>query len=131
MLKKISATLSLMVSMTCLPVYADNYTSCSVELAVSSPPIQLDQRVAFNVSNENGINRSITLSGGSAPVVFDQLICSGMPYMISATLYSTSANKLMQDAPSVGECVLRAGPIVLGSEGSSVSAVFPNDFNCE
>ena len=132
MLKKLSITISLVAMMTCLPIHADNYTSCSVELAVSAPPIKSDQYVAFNVRNEDGVNRSITLSGGSGPVTFEQLICSRMPYTISATLYSRTPNRLMHDAPpAIGECVLRAGPIVLGTENSSLSAVFPKDFDCK
>lgn len=132
MLKKMSIATSLVAMMACLPVHADNYTSCSVELAVSSPPVKSDQYVAFNVRNEDGINRSITLSGGSGPVTFEQLICSDMPYTVSATLYSRATNQLTYDAPpAIGQCELRAGSIVLGAANSSLSAVFPKDFDCK
>ena len=111
------------------PVYASD-NSCKVEVAVSTPPIQLDQSVAFNVTTygNQGSSKAITVKGGSAPQVINQLTC-GMAYNISATAYSTPSNGL-RETPPIGQCMLKTGVVVLQEPGSSVSVVFPNDFIC-
>ena len=115
-----------------VPAYADDgYISCSVEVAVSSPPVPATDRVIFNVSNERGTNKSKTLNVGSEPYTFTNLICSGLPYSISATTYSAPANTLLPSTQQVvGQCVLKAGAMVMDEENDSISVVFPQDFNC-
>ena len=105
----------------------DVYTSCSIEVAISSPPITTTQYVVFNVNSDRGTSRSVTLKGGSAPNTFANLICSSMPYNISATLYTYPNSTLSQ---TVGQCVLKSGPVVLNEAYNSISVVFPNDFDC-
>lgn len=106
----------------------DAYTTCSIEVAVASPPVQSTERVVFNVSSERGTNRSITLKGGSAPTTFMNLICSGVPYTISATLYTSPTPS--HRASAIGQCVLKAGDVVMDEAYNSISVVFPNDFKC-
>ncbi|CAM2923893.1 Uncharacterised protein [Legionella steigerwaltii] len=130
MLKKvIVATLSLISFSAFLPAYANEDLSCKVEVAVATPPVQFDQNVAFNVTNEFGLGRSLTLGGGKAPQFIDRIPCSSAPLTISATLYSTPLNSLFQ-GPIIGQCVLKAGPVILNGPDNSVSVVFPYDFNC-
>ncbi|WP_419418950.1 hypothetical protein ACNVED_10395 [Legionella sp. D16C41] len=112
-----------------LSSYAENINSCQIEVAVATPPVAMDQRVAFNATNYQGIIKSITLKGGSAPYLITELPCSDVPYTISATLYTSGSNQLFNNTP-IGECTLKAGPVVLGSENSTISVVFPHDFNC-
>lgn len=130
MLKKTAVTmLTFMGAISYLPAFADDsYTTCSIEVAVATPPVKLDERVVFNISSERGTNRSITLKGGSEPTVFSNLICSGVPYVVSATLYASPVHPVLSNA--VGQCVLKAGDIVMNEAYNSVSVVFPNDFNC-
>ncbi len=54
--------------------YADDYTSCDIHVAVSTPPVHLNESVVFNVSSERGTNRSTTLKGGSEPFTFTHLL---------------------------------------------------------
>ena len=125
-------TVLLIATTVFIPAYAaDNgYSTCSVEVAISTPPVQPNERVIFNVSSERGTNKSITLKGGSLPYTFANLICSGTPYNISATLYSAPSGTLLPGAQAIGQCVLKAGDIVMDEENDSVSVVFPYDFNC-
>ena len=124
--------IAILATSTYLPAYADDtgYSSCFVEVAVASPPVNPNERVVFNVSNERGTNNSTTLKGGSAPQTLKNLICSNIPYTITATLYSTPSTEFMQMAQGIGQCVLKAGAIVLNEPDNSVSVVFPYDFNC-
>lgn len=109
-----------------MPALAQEENSCYIELAVSSPPVELSQSVAFNVSTDYGFSQSRTLKGGSAPQTIEQLPCTDTPYTISASLYSAHANQLT----AVGQCLLKAGQISLSAPYNSVSVVFPNDFVC-
>ncbi|KTC80285.1 MULTISPECIES: hypothetical protein [Legionella] len=130
MLKKvIVATLSIINFSVFLPAYANEDLSCKVEVAVATPPVQFDQNVAFNVTNEFGLSKSLTLLGGKAPQFIDKLPCSPAPLTISATLYSTPTHSLLQ-GPIIGQCVLKAGQVMLNGSDNSVSVVFPYDFNC-
>lgn len=104
--------------------------SCEVQVAVSSPPVQLDQSVAFNITNDDGISKSIILQGGSSPKIIGKLICSPLPYTISATRYYTSPSFTANRAQPIGECVLKAGNVILNGSNNSVAVVFPNDFIC-
>ena len=126
------ATVSVLSMMVYLPSFADDtgYSSCSVEVAVATPPVTLGESVVFNVSNERGTNNSITLKGGSAPQTIRNLICSNIPYAITATLYSTPSNGVSQVAQGIGQCILKAGMVTLNEPDNGVSVVFPNDFNC-
>lgn len=128
--KLIVTTLSVISLSVYGAVHAENMDNCKVQIAVSTPPIQLDQSVAFNVSNEAGINKSVTLKGGSAPQFIDKLPCSNVPFTISATVYSTPSNDAWMQSPPVGQCTLNAGAILLNGSGNSVSVVFPYDFTC-
>lgn len=131
MLKKVILSALAVISLsTILPAYADEDMSCMVQFAVASPPIQQDANVAFNVNNDNGFSKSITLRAGSEPQVIERLPCSAVPLTISATLYSTSSNTLAL-GPIIGKCALKAGPILLNGSDNSVSVVFPYDFICD
>ncbi|KTC65519.1 Uncharacterised protein (plasmid) [Legionella adelaidensis] len=130
MFKKIAtATLSLIAISAFSSANAETSHSCSLEVAVSSPPVGFDQSVAFNINSANGINRSVTLKGGSSPKLLDQLICSDVPYTITATQFFSPSFNLGSGA--IGTCVLKAGDIILGQANNSISVVFPNDFNCK
>ncbi|KTD01795.1 hypothetical protein OQJ19_12435 [Fluoribacter gormanii] len=131
MLKKIMmTTLSIINLSVFLPAYADGDMSCKVQVAVATPPIPFDQNVAFNVtSNELGLNKSLTLMGGKGPQFIDNIPCSPAPLTISATVYSTPGYTLQ--GSSIGQCVLKAGYVVLNGPENSVSVVFPYDFNCD
>lgn len=130
MLNKFMATTLTLISIT-IPHYAyANDDSCEVQVAVSSPPVQFDQSVAFNVTNDNGLSKSIILQGGSTPKTIGKLNCSPMPYMISATQFYTPPNMFHKIVQPIGECVLKAGNVILNGSNNSVSVVFPNDFIC-
>ncbi|MGQ3890045.1 hypothetical protein ACQUW5_13570 [Legionella sp. CNM-1927-20] len=124
--KLILTVLGLMFS---LSSYAQNMDSCKIQVAVSTPPIDSTQQVAFNITNYQGVTKSITLKGGSAPSFISELPCTDIPYIVSATLYNIPSKSLQQPAP-IGQCTLRAGYILLGSKDNSASVVFPQDFNC-
>lgn len=131
MFKKIaSAAFVLGISTVSMPIYADNSYSCSVEVAVASPPVLQTEKVAFNINNEYGISRSITVSGGEAPKTVEKLLCSTQPYLISATLYPIE-NDLKSTPGQIGQCMLKAGPVYMAEPKNSISVVFPNDFICE
>lgn len=124
MLKKLVATSLSFIAITAyIPAHAESHT-CSVEVAVSTAAVEARTNIAFNITNEAGVNRSITLSNTSNPQVIDNLLCSTSPYMITATAYLAPA------AAHIGECRLKAGAIVLGDKYSSVSVVYPDDFRC-
>ncbi|WP_131779166.1 hypothetical protein [Legionella bozemanae] len=110
-----------------VPAYANEDLSCKIEVAVATPPVQFNQNVAFNVTNEFGLSKSLTLFGGKAPQFIDRLPCTPVPLTISATVYSIPT--LLQ-GPVIGQCVLKAGPVILNGSDNSVSVVFPYDFNC-
>ncbi len=130
MLKKFFVTtLSIMAVSTSQVVFA-NDDSCEVQVAVSSPPIYIDTNIAFNVTNDNGFSKSITLQGGSAPKVINKIVCSPIPYTVSATQYSTPNNGIIKPIQAIGECTLKAGNVILNGSNNSVSVVFPNDFIC-
>ena len=124
--------LGIAIVTSCSIVYADDsYTTCSINVAVSSPPIQQNERVVFNVTSERGTNRSITLKSDSEPFSFNNLICSGVAYTISATRYGSLSNALVPVVnQAIGECALKAGDVVMDEAFNSVSVVFPNDFMC-
>ncbi len=122
-------SLSLINLFVFLPAYADGDMSCKVQVAVATPPIPFDQNVAFNVtSNELGLNKSLTLMGGKGPQFIDNIPCTPAPLTISATVYSTPYYAL-QTSP-IGQCVLKAGYVVLNGPENSASVVFPYDFYC-
>lgn len=125
----IAATLSLINLGAVLPAYANEDFSCKVEVAVATPPVQWDQNVAFNVTNEFGLSKSLTLMGGKSPQFIEKIPCSPTPLTISATIYSVPTASLFQ-GPAIGQCVLKAGQVVLNGPDNSVSVVFPYDFNC-
>ncbi len=125
----IAASLSIMISTVPQYVFA-NDDSCEIHVAVSSPPILPNDNVAFNVTNDNGLSKSIILQGGSTPKTIGQLLCSSSPYTISATKYSTPQNNVAKLGPVIGECSLKAGNITLNGPNNSVAVVFPNDFIC-
>ncbi|MCL9685275.1 hypothetical protein [Legionella maioricensis] len=128
MLKNIFATTLSLVAVIA-PHYAyANDDSCEIQVAVSSPPILPNNSVAFNVTNDEGLSKSVTLRGGSAPKTIEKLNCSPRPYTVSATLYSNAP--LAKLAPPIGECTLKAGNVILNGFNNSVAVVFPNDFIC-
>ncbi len=131
MLNKLSiATLAILTLTTYIPAYADDYSSCSIEVAVATPPVNLNETVIFNVTNERGTNNAFSLKGGSAPHTFTNLICSNIPYNLTATIYASPSNGTLDVVPGVGQCSLKAGVIVLNGPENSASVVFPYDFNC-
>ncbi|MFJ1267668.1 hypothetical protein ACD661_03735 [Legionella lytica] len=101
--------------------------SCMVQVAVASPPVMPKENVAFNVANEYGFSKSITLTGKSGPQYIENVPCNEHPLTITATSYETPSNTLLTQ-PGVGVGKLKAGPIILGFPGNSVSVVFPYDF---
>lgn len=130
MMNKLLATTLSLVAMT-IPHYVHaNDDSCEIQVAISSPQIQPDQSVAFNVTNDNGLSKSIILQGGSTPKTIGKLTCSPAPYTISATQFYTLPNMNAKNSPQIGQCILKAGTVVLNGSNNSVSVVFPNDFIC-
>lgn len=109
-------------------VYA-NDDSCEIQVAISSPPILPNNSVAFNVNNNDGFSKSVILQGGNAPKTISKLICSPLPYTVSASKFSTSTNELAKQN-QIGECSLKAGNVILNSSNNSIAVVFPNDFIC-
>ena len=114
----------------CTNVYAYDIDTCKVQVAVAAPPIRPNENVAFNVTNDKGITKSITVKGGSAPQFIEKLPCGSSPFTISATYYSTN-DLLRQLTTPIGRCVLYAGPVTLDGPENSVSVVFPFDFQCD
>lgn len=104
---------------------ADN--SCELQIAASTPPLTINDRVSFNIVNDLGTSKSFMLQAGSPPKIISNLPCSTSPYLIGATLFS-DINEI--GAQPVGQCALKAGYILLKSSNSSVAVVFPNDFTC-
>lgn len=108
---------------------AENDMSCMVQVAVATPPVSLDENVAFNITSDYGFSKSITLRGGSGPQFIDGIPCSEAPLTISASSYATPSNAQLF-GPIIGRYVLKAGVVVLAAPGNSVSVVFPHDFIC-
>ncbi|BCA96719.1 hypothetical protein TUM19329_30800 [Legionella antarctica] len=128
MLKNILVTtLSLISVITTQFSYASD-DSCEIQVAVSSPPILPNNSVAFNVTNDEGLSKSVTLRGGNAPKMIEKLNCSPRPYTVSATQYFNAP--IVKLTPPIGECTLKSGNIILNGSGNSVAVVFPNDFIC-
>lgn len=127
MFNKFLVTSLVAMGLSCT-IYADDM-SCKVQVAVATPPVEFNQSVAFNLTNDGGFSKSITLKGGSAPQFIEKLPCSNLFYTITATQYNTPSNdaRLMQ---GIGLCSLRAGSISLNGSDNSVSVVFPYDFVC-
>lgn len=128
MFNKFLATSLTILSMATPCCVHANDDSCEIQVAVSSPPVQPDQKVAFNINNDNGVSKSTILAGGDSSKIIGKLTCSPLPYTISATQYFTLPQKLMSQP--IGECVLKAGPVILNGSNNSVTVVFPNDFIC-
>lgn len=129
--KFVMTTLSVIGLSVSVAAFAENMDSCKVQVAVATPPVQADESVAFNVSSESGINRSLTLKGGSAPQMIEKLPCAtNSAYTVTATQYSTPSNDLLFQLQGIGQCTLKAGQFLLSAPGNSVSVVFPNDFIC-
>jgi hypothetical protein len=128
MLKNIIATTFSLITIVAPQYVYANDDSCEVQVAVSSPPILPNNSVAFNVTNDQGLSKSVTLRGGNAPKIIEKLSCSPLPYTISATLYSNAPNTKL--APPIGQCTLKAGNVNLNGSYNSVAVVFPNDFIC-
>jgi len=113
-----------------IPAHAEFDDSCFVEVAYANSGPQHYDFVAFNVVNDLGVSRSITLTSGGHSEIIDKLPCSTTNgYYISATPYSTSMN-IIKEIPSVGLCQLKAYPVLLGLQVNSASVVFPDDFIC-
>ncbi len=138
MFKKISFSTLTLLTLVSSPSQAlslsipagDDYTSCVIHVAVSTPPLRKEDRVIFNVSDElRKINFSTTLSGGSDPSAFSNLICTDVPYTVSATLYSVPSNFVGHNK-TLGLCTLKAEKITLNQANSNAWVVFPGDFNC-
>ena len=131
MINRYKATLLSIIALTiATPVLAADVSDCKVSLAISTPPVQPNQRVSFNVTGTY-TNNSIVLDEKNASKTIDGLVCSDKePYLISATLWSTSMRSLTESKKPVGQCILKSGPIILGSSENSVSVVFPYDFIC-
>lgn len=130
MLQKTILTFISIVSLFAFyPAYAESDLSCRIQVAVSTPPIDIDQNVAFNVVNDYGFGKSITLRGGNQPQFIEKIPCTSAPLTISATPYTVAANGLLQGT-SIGQCILKSGPILLHSAENNVSVVFPYDFKC-
>jgi len=132
--KFIAGAISVVSFTMIMPAFAENVENCRIEVAISTPPVQLDQNVAFNVTSDSYANKSITLKGGSAPQHIENLGCStNDAYTISATLYNTPSNNSLtaKSAKPIGQCQLKAGPVAMRFPGDSVSVVFPNDFVCD
>ncbi|HHT9953113.1 TPA: hypothetical protein ACT9K3_002994 [Legionella pneumophila] len=130
MFNKFLVTTLSVVTLTLSPYGFAKDDSCEVQVAVSTPPVQFDQSVAFNVTNDDGISKSIILQGGSSPKTIGKLICSPAPYTISATQYFTPTGLTNKHAQPVGQCVLKAGNVILNGSNNSVAVIFPNDFIC-
>ena len=132
MLNRLSLPTVVMISLaTSAPTFADeHYTSCAIEVAIAVPPVTMDEHVVFNITSERGTSRSVTLQGGSAPFTFSDLICSSVPYTISATRYSYPTTPSKKASESIGQCSLKAGLVVLNEAYNSVSVVYPHDFIC-
>ncbi len=114
-----------------VPAYANSDTSCAVEVAVAvsaMAPAGQKHYVAFNVANENGLNRSITLSMGQGPTVIRDIPCANGDVTISATAYTVNDDTYSLLEP-VGKCRLK-GSVSLRYPGDSVSVVYPFDFVC-
>lgn len=135
MFKKMSFSALTLLTLVSSPTQAaitpaDDYTSCIIHVAVSTPPLRKEDRVIFNVSDvQRKINFSTTLFGGSAPYSFMNLICTDVPYTVSATLYSVPSN-FVSNKKMLGLCTLKAGNIALNQANSNAWVVFPGDFNC-
>lgn len=116
---------------TALPqfVYANDY-SCEIQVAVSTPPVLPNNSVAFNITNDEGLSKSVILQGGSAPKTIEKLVCSVHPYTVSATQYFSEPTAVAKFARPIGECTLKAGNVILNGSNNSVAVVFPNDFIC-
>jgi hypothetical protein len=130
MLNKFVATTLSLIAFT-VPQYVHaNDDSCEIQVAVSSPPIQPDQSIAFNVTNDNGLSKSIIVQGGGSPKIIGKLTCSPTPYTISATAFFNLPNMITNNGQPIGQCMLKAGNVFLSGSNNSVSVVFPNDFIC-
>jgi hypothetical protein len=103
--------------------------SCEIQVAVASPPISLDSSVSFNITNEEGAHRSFVLPAGNPSKIISNVSCSPYPYMISATLFSYRPPKPLMNP--IGECILKAGHVLLQAPNSSASVIFPQDFICK
>lgn len=133
MLKKILITSAALLSIS--TSYADeNYNSCAIEIAVATPPIGYNEKVAFNVTSDRGTNQSVTIRGGDAARTIGHLICAGDPFKVTATFYSTPSYQLLDKLgiinQPVGQCSLKAGSIMLNGPFNIASIVFPQDFVC-
>lgn len=123
-------TFSIISLSTFMPTFAyAEESSCAVHVAVSSP-VPLEHSVAFNVTNEDGLSKSIILGGGSGPKTIENLLCSRAPYSISATEFFNSSYLKTKTNPAIGQCKLRAGNVILNGTNNSVTVVFPQDFIC-
>ncbi len=129
MLKKLIISGYVVLAMTIPQHSAAQDNSCEVQVAVASPPVPRDNSVAFNISNEQGVNKSFILDAGNQPKTITNLSCLPSPYLISASLFAQTPNQLNNQP--IGQCTLKAGYILLKSSNSSASVVFPYDFNCQ
>lgn len=133
MLKKIIITSAALLSIS--TAYAqDNYNSCAIEIAVATPPIGYNEKVAFNVTCDRGTNQSVTIRGGEGARTIGGLVCSGDPYNVTATFYSSPAYQLLDNLgiihQPIGQCSLKAGLVTLNGPFNIASVVFPQDFVC-
>jgi hypothetical protein len=130
---RISAfVLSSMAVIGTASAHAENndVTTCSVEVAVSRPPIDMNMSVAFNVTSSVGFSKSITMKAGQESGVIDGLPCyegRNGSYTITATPYSPGT-QMKALASGIGQWTLKAGDIYLLYPNNSVSVVFPQDF---
>jgi hypothetical protein len=127
MLKKSVITALSLISLS--SAYAGEIDlSCMVQVAVASPPTDAKDNVSFNVANGYGFSKSITIKAAMGPQYIENVPCSEHPLTITATSYMTPSNELFAQ-PIMASGKLKAGPIILGFPGNSVSVVFPYDFS--
>ncbi|MDI9818089.1 MULTISPECIES: hypothetical protein [unclassified Legionella] len=127
--KSIVTSLSAICISISMTAHAEYDFSCKAEVAVATPPVPLTHNVAFNITavDNTGTNKSITLKGGSAPQLIENIACFST-YTISATDYETSPN--MKRGTPIGQCILNAGAVTFNYPADSISVVFPKDFTC-
>jgi len=76
----------------------------------------------------------VTIRGGDGPRIIGHLVCSGEPYTITATFYSTPSFKLLDSMgiiqQPIGQCSVKSGPITLNGPFNIAAVVFPQYFVC-
>lgn len=118
----------LMASLLITASYASVHNACSISVAISTPPLTNNDLVAFNINNNAGLVKSTFLSHEHKYEEIKGLPCDSVhPYTISATAF---ANEFHMQHRTIGNCILKAGPLYLTAPESSAAVVFPQDFVC-